>query len=79
VLKHLQGVRVAARHSINNNNKHSIYKDLLFWFLLLSITPLTLLSITNYLQARTSLTKAAEQQLKYSAIEIFSNSHQSFC
>ncbi len=48
--------------------KNSIYRSLIFWFLLLSIIPLTLLSALNYIQARTSLTQAAKQQLHQSAV-----------
>ncbi len=54
--------------SITSKRKNSIYRSLLFWFLLLSIIPLTLLSTFNYIQARASLTQAAKQQLYQSAI-----------
>ena len=53
---------------IKLKRKNSIYRSLIFWFLLLSIIPLILLSTFNYIQARASLTQAAKQQLYQSAI-----------
>ncbi|BCG64345.1 MAG: two-component system, sensor histidine kinase and response regulator [Methyloprofundus sp.] len=47
---------------------HSINRTLLFWFLLLALAPMSLVSWVSYHQAATGLHKAAAQNLEHMAI-----------
>lgn len=46
----------------------SLSKTLILWFLLLSLTPMSLLSWLGYQQARNNLTQAAQEKLEQSAV-----------
>ena len=59
------------KHFLSNKTRKqstSIYRRLRTWFLLLSLVPLFILSLLNYIQSRNSLTDSADKLLKHASV-----------